>query len=696
MKKSRLLMGAVVSILMCLCLMGGATFALFTDKAEVNVAITAGKVDVEAKITDFTTYSRDVEQAKGTFENGGVAVLNGNTLTIDRMTPMDKIVVGLEFLNYSNVSIKYATSVNDITVLEDGEVALFDALTFSIEDENGNLVNAFDDSHYTPWTKLNPIKNADGEVIDTFNLVIEFPNGTPEHDNQYQGAKCDIRFTIEAVQSNADVPVVAKSKTALLEALKSGEDIVLANNIDVGGVISLKPGVVLDGNGYTLSNAKLYMGNESAVKNTVFEGSEGATDSYIYAHDVSVVIDGCTFDSANWDAIQYTTKVDNVSVEITNCKFFNTEDQAYRYVHVEIVDALRDKGTNNVKVTLTNNAFENIDTCEDDGITVAGVLASNVTVANNVATAATKLAAESECWFGEYNGAWIKYDVDVFEVYATVETAQSMVEGAQAGDVITLLPGEYDVITVKNTDGSAKNGITIVGTDGVVVGAIKLNASHNVTVKNVEFDAAKAVANGTYYSNITFNNFEFGGIKNSASDIVIDGCKFNGVAANSSAYIPMYTHDQGCKTNTLENLDVINCEFNADAVSFIRLYYTTMPDSVVTVKGCKFGSFEHYAISLSSSNAADLVVEGNTFNYSDRQLGQFVHSQSPASGAKINVKVTGNTFHSDIAGSASEASFVAFGSKWNTSNLTCDFSGNTFTGEFAGLTEATANTVIPA
>ena len=36
----------------------------------------------------------------------------------------------------------------------------------------------------------------------TFTVVVEFVNGTPENDNQYQGAIANINFIVETVQQN--------------------------------------------------------------------------------------------------------------------------------------------------------------------------------------------------------------------------------------------------------------------------------------------------------------------------------------------------------------------------------------------------------------------------------------------------------------------------------------------------------------
>ena len=143
--KKKFLLSAIVSILICLCLMGGATFALFTDKAEINVAITAGDVDIDAKVVGIKTYTEttliDEGATEADFENGGLASLNGNTVTVARMTPMDKVVVTILLENHSNVNIKYRTTFTDVTVLGAEDVALFPALKFATQEEGQGVVS---------------------------------------------------------------------------------------------------------------------------------------------------------------------------------------------------------------------------------------------------------------------------------------------------------------------------------------------------------------------------------------------------------------------------------------------------------------------------------------------------------------------------------------------------------------------------
>ena len=48
--KRRILLSAIITIALCICLITGATYAIFTSESTVNIAVTSGKVDVVATV----------------------------------------------------------------------------------------------------------------------------------------------------------------------------------------------------------------------------------------------------------------------------------------------------------------------------------------------------------------------------------------------------------------------------------------------------------------------------------------------------------------------------------------------------------------------------------------------------------------------------------------------------------------------
>lgn len=199
-QRSKVIATSIATIAMCASLAVGGTYALFTSESEVNIAVTAGTVDVRAIASELTLYSKGVEQAGNTFEVGGTATKEDNKITIDRMVPMDSLKFDIAIENYSDVNVQYRTV---ISVVED--TGLFSALTVTFT-ENGTA-QVFNGGYaYADWKPFNEASDNDPTTKDdvkTINVEIAFPDG--EDQNVYQGKSCEIMVTVEAVQGNADV-----------------------------------------------------------------------------------------------------------------------------------------------------------------------------------------------------------------------------------------------------------------------------------------------------------------------------------------------------------------------------------------------------------------------------------------------------------------------------------------------------------
>ncbi len=177
--KSKILLSSIASIALCSSIAVGGTFALFTSESQVNIAITSGKVAVVANATALTTYSMDVKQAEGTFENGGTASLVDNVLTLTNVTPGDKATFTINVENESTISVKYRLTWDVAGDLADGlEILANDAALANVD-----------------WTNL-----AVGEDVASIAVSVELPE---EVGNKYQGKTASVSFLLEAVQANA-------------------------------------------------------------------------------------------------------------------------------------------------------------------------------------------------------------------------------------------------------------------------------------------------------------------------------------------------------------------------------------------------------------------------------------------------------------------------------------------------------------
>lgn len=196
MKKS--ILGSVMAIALCLCLIAGSTYAIFTSNTQVDMTIQSATVSVVSEIVDnsLKLYSRNILQTNPAdkFANLGEAELNSNELLLTNITPGDKATFQIKVTNESNVNIKYrVTWTVENTALTQGSYPLTAAAS-----ENGTAV-ATGTSGWTEWL----ITDSAEKTID---VVIELPI---EAGNEYQNKSTSVLFFVEAVQGNAEDLYVA-------------------------------------------------------------------------------------------------------------------------------------------------------------------------------------------------------------------------------------------------------------------------------------------------------------------------------------------------------------------------------------------------------------------------------------------------------------------------------------------------------
>ena len=238
--KKKVLMTSILTIALCLTLIVGSTYALFTSGNDVNVAITAGKLEVIATIDD-NLVTRSLEDAdtvnrQGMFSNGGYAELTDDkTLDIAYMTPGDVVEFDIAVENNSNVALKYR--VRAVSAVNTG-VDLADALVITIiatdtlgvettyvlqKDATTQTYTATSTWIDVSWQHAADDNDdttheahiGDSIEIDSIHVIVEFPNGNPNNtydvdgttvleygDNYYQEATASLTFTVEAVQAN--------------------------------------------------------------------------------------------------------------------------------------------------------------------------------------------------------------------------------------------------------------------------------------------------------------------------------------------------------------------------------------------------------------------------------------------------------------------------------------------------------------
>lgn len=219
--KKKILLSSIGVIAICLCIIAGSTFALFTDTAEVNIAVTAGDLEVTAVVDEASIAMRSLGDAADsfprspaasdaelrTFENGGTVSFDAttSTFTIAKMTPGDEITFNIKVTNAASANAIAAKCYFDWTsTLPEGITKdLLPAINFKVYDENGAevVINGASDYQDLPV----------GEEVE-FTVVASFTNYTQEDldnnselvdNNEYKNAGAKISFQVVAVQANA-------------------------------------------------------------------------------------------------------------------------------------------------------------------------------------------------------------------------------------------------------------------------------------------------------------------------------------------------------------------------------------------------------------------------------------------------------------------------------------------------------------
>ena len=220
----------------------GSTYAIFTSEANTNIAVTSGKVSVTATVENVKLYSGvyndtteaydSVEQADA-FLNGGTVTVENGVVTLDKVTPMDKVEFDVKVVNNSNVTAKYRTSIKALT-----DTGLMDGLNITL---NGEAYNGM--TSVGQWTTLEPTTTD----VSTIHVVVELPEAA---GNEYQDKSCSIEFGVTAVQGNAhtedvdasiDYPVYTASDLMKVAKLSettnfSGKTVALMGDIDLAGL----------------------------------------------------------------------------------------------------------------------------------------------------------------------------------------------------------------------------------------------------------------------------------------------------------------------------------------------------------------------------------------------------------------------------------------------------------------------------
>ena len=586
--KSKTFLGAVLSIALCVSLIAGATFAIFTSESKVNIAVTSGTVKVTAEIGDLTTYSGvnitgtaddvlELTTANGTFTNGGTATKEGNTIVLNNITAGDKVEFPVTVTNGSNVTVKYRMRVSYAN-----DNGLFSQLKMKIgEYTNGTI---------TAWEELQP-----GSAPMTLACSIELPTSAT-----LQTGKCDISLLVEAVQGNAavtDENYPASDNASLKQEMKKGGNVELANDILVEDTIVAEKETKLDMKGKTIANtADLW--NESTDAWSLVS-ARGA--------DAKLTVDGNGKFAAKENDCFAVDVQDGATVTIKSGTFIGNIHAVYVFEGTATIEGGFYSVQQKYNVAGKENGF--VLNCYDANrkAGIAEIIVTGGTFVN---------FNPADCWA---EGAHTNFVADgysvISEAQANGDVWYTVVKGtgivAETQDVLNTgitdsTTKDVTVVMPKNSTVTLDNGIANEGSNARDV-VFEGNGSQTVDVITNAVSAEGGQLNYQRGSTFTFKNLTIQAGEGSFDGIVCDELVYKNCVIKG-------------KLTLYGKATFINCTFENTMANQYSVW--TWGGTDVTFEGCTFNTNGKAILLYGQATAAkptNLVVNNCTFN--DRNNG---------------------------------------------------------------------------
>lgn len=546
--KRNVIVSAFLAIALCMSVIAGATFALFTSTAKVNLSITSATVKVSADVENLKLYStteinpatnegKKQDLTGNTFLLGGTANFTDGVLTLDRLAPGDGVTFDIKLTNKSNIDVKYRVVIGEAT---GGNLA--DALDITV---NGDK---YEGAINTEWNEVEA--NAD---IPSVPVKVELPVAA---DNDYAEKTVSLDITVEVVQASIKNTESAKKFTEDTEYKLTGIKAnggngvlrVTYGTLTINGVGTLK--AVESSDHYAMAiwangaNSKVIINGGKYVQEIT--GTDTQYDLIYASGKATIEIYGGTFQCAT---PQWTLNcLDNSGskIYVMGGKFYKfnpaephvqpegTEEiivpEGYEvnksgdwYSVVRKANVAFDAGKNGAYETL-NDAITNAS--KDDNVSIKLPAESTVTLDNGIANESAK--AKDLTFVGD--------GTQTVDVISNAINAEGGMLNYQRGSKFT-----FKNMTVQAGEGNF---------DGIVCNEL---VYENCVIRGKLTLFGKATFINCTFENDMANQYSvwtWGG-----TDVLFDGCTFN---TNGKAIL-LYGQATAAKPT---NLTVNNCTFN--------------------------------------------------------------------------------------------------------------------------------------
>ncbi len=636
----KILLTSILSVVMCISLIAGATFALFTSESEVNIAVTSGKIDVKA-VAEIDTANTSLADAQSS------ATVNGSNVIIDKIMPMDYVTVNVNVKNNSNVSAKYRAIIESLD-----SNALANELAIEIDGKD------FTGMAYTKWLDLAP--ETDGQTIV---IKIELPKEAEDG----QGETCNYSVYVEAVQANAGV-------TDFNDRASNGEYTIydkvdlyqFANSVNSGvsykdKTVTLMEDVDIENTPWAPIGTIGSNGNSTNFDRS-FRGTFDGNNKTVSNYKVM------SYGWAGLFGLAHTATIKNLTVE--NVEF--TANRLAGGVVGQLYGSLENVHANNVTGTVVpneisdgvydngdkvggivgwlgdNGNYRTINNCSVNDVIltayrdvggIAGYAATSTTGSGNSATDVTITADQSVNYYGDkaFNAGGIigrkegvSDVIDGTETNVNIKTvrATTVTDATDFSSAITNSDSSSVVLNVTeagtyNLPVTQGKEITIVGNEDVEINVLN-KGSQNTMGSTLIFDGVTVVGETSNYygffhtESIMFKNCKLEKLQFLyAENVVFENCTF----VTDSTEHCIWTY--GAK-----NISFKNCDFTYSD-RCINVYLDNGTESVkVAFENCTFST---------SNTASKGAVEINSSAFPQGAEVSFTNCTAPAYGTMVGI-----------------------------------------------------------
>lgn len=177
-------------------IISGATFALFSNESTTNIAITSGKIDVQATgtVSSYYTVSGGAK-SEGEWSNGDVTV-EGSLVSVNNIYHGEGVILDIEVENKSSINVKYQVSLTGVAAYAVSSNGVYKNVKVSTVESAVDFVSVGNGTYLTNWTSV-----VEPETITHISVDIQLPESAAAYD----GSSCEYTIGVNAVQGNKHV-----------------------------------------------------------------------------------------------------------------------------------------------------------------------------------------------------------------------------------------------------------------------------------------------------------------------------------------------------------------------------------------------------------------------------------------------------------------------------------------------------------